>query len=305
MEAIRFYVRVGLELLRRYRFDCIVAYSHMTTGVLAAALKLVSGVKMIVEIVTAPDLVFLTDAPRPGLSGRLRHVCSDVCLHISVGLSNRAHLLFPGALAAYGWLKHKKTSVFHDFVPVCRIPRRKSEGRYLLLVGAPWYSKGVDVLVEAFRSLAADFPDLELKLLGHYEDQAGLNAILRDVPRVELLPARPNPEALQVIADATAMVLPSRCEGMPRVLIEAMAAAVPVIASDIGGILFLLKNGECGLISPVGDAVELAERLRQLLNDAALRQRLSNAGYCRAHSELNERTYVQQFTGMIEMAAGD
>ena len=276
----------------------------MTTGLLAAALKLASGVKMIVEIATDPSRVFLTDAPRPGLHGRLRHFCSDFSLHVSAGVSDGVHVLFPEALKPYRWLRRKKMSVFHDFVPVSRVPRRECSVRYLLLVGAPWYPKGVDVLVEAFRSISDDFPDLSLKILGHYNDSAGLQAVVRNVPRIELLAARPNHEALEVIAGATTMVLPSRCEGMGRVLIESMAAGVPVVGSAIGGIPFLLNGGECGLLFPDGNAVELAKCLRNLLTDSALWKRLSDAGYCRAHSELNEQTYIVEFTKMVEMATG-
>lgn len=303
VEVMRFYLSAGLRLLREDRYDCLLAYSHMLTGVLAAALKLMSGVKMVVEIVTAPNLVYLTDAPHPGFRERLLHLWSNACLQMSAGLADRVHLLFPSALTPYRWLKAKRKSVFHEFVPVCSIPHRRRDAgseNYLLVVGAPWYPKGVDLLMTAFRNLADEFPDLKLKILGYYEDHSGLQAIVGDSPRIEILQARPNPEALKVIAGATVMVLPSRCEGMPRVLLEAMAAGVPVVASDVGGIPYLLRDGECGLIFPSGDAAQLEQRLRQFLLDSDLRERLAEAGYRHAHAELNERVYVEQFTKMIE-----
>ena len=69
-----------------------------------------------------------------------------------------------------------------------------------------------------------------------------------------MLKARPLPEALAVIRNATILVLPSRCEGLGRVLIEGMAAGIPLIGSDVGGIPFMIRDGENGLVFPGGDS---------------------------------------------------
>src|SRR5262249_20079009 len=82
-----FYLRKGLELCRRERYDCIVAYSHMTTALFAAILKLLTRGKLIIEIATSPETVYLAERPRPGLRERMMHLYSDVCLHFSALLS--------------------------------------------------------------------------------------------------------------------------------------------------------------------------------------------------------------------------
>jgi glycosyltransferase involved in cell wall biosynthesis len=278
----------------------------MTTGILAGVLKLLGGTKAVVEIVTAPELVYLSDREKPGFRERFLHFYSDACLHISAVLADRVHLLYPDALSHYPRLNRKASAVFHEFVPVSRIRCcRESAGpeKFLLLVGAPWFPKGVDLLIETFHEISREFPDLKLKLLGHYEDRRGLEALIGDSTRIEILKPRPNPETLEIISAATAMVLPSRCEGMPRVLLEAMAAGVPVIASGVGGIPWLLRGGDCGLVLPLNDACELAKGLRELLSNDDLARRVSGAGYRRAHSELNETNYVQRFTAMIQATA--
>jgi glycosyltransferase involved in cell wall biosynthesis len=89
---------------------------------------------------------------------------------------------------------------------------------------------------------------------------------------------------------------------MGRVLIEAMGAGVPLVGSDVGGIPFMVRDGECGLVFPGGDSTGLEQKLRQLLADPALRRRLGDNGYRRAHQELNETVYVEQFTRMVEAA---
>ena len=97
----------------------------------------------------------------------------------------------------------------------------------MLLVGTPWYLKGADLLVEAFHRLAPDFPDVKLKILGYFPDGDKLFELIGGSPQIEVLKARPLPEALAVIRNAAILVLPSRCEGIGRVLIEGMAAGIP------------------------------------------------------------------------------
>jgi glycosyltransferase involved in cell wall biosynthesis len=73
-------------------------------------------------------------------------------------------------------------------------------------------------------------------------------------------------------------VLPSRAEGRGLVLLEAMAAGVPVVASDIPGPREIVLEGETGLRFPVGDVLRLADAVERLLSDAALRARLASGG---------------------------
>jgi glycosyltransferase involved in cell wall biosynthesis len=304
LETFRFYMRKGLELRREHRYDSIVAYSHMTTALFAGILKLLMRTKLVVEIATSPENVYLAEHPRPTWKERLMHLYSDACLHLSMLLSDRAHFLYPDQLSKYPLLRKTPNTVFHEFVTVSRIDRNKEKESepFVLLVGAPWYLKGVDLLVEAFQRLAGDFPEVKLKILGYFEDRAELDRLVGNSPQIEILKARPNPEVLKIISEARILVLASRCEGMGRVLIEAMGAAVPLIGSDVGGIPFMVRDGECGLVFHGGDAGGLEQKLRQLLGDPALRQRLGDNGYRRAHQELNEKVYVEQFTLMVEAA---
>lgn len=298
-----FYIRKGVQLHREKKFDCVITYSHMTTGLMGAAVKLFTGAKLAIEVMTSPDLVYITERPNPSFRDRLMKVYSDVCLHLSLWSCDCAHLLYPAALASYPLLKRVRTAVFHDFVPVSLVPAHQEDsGRFVLLVGAPWYLKGADRLIEAFHRLAPDFPDVRLQLLGWFPDRAELDSFIGGSPRIEVLKARPNPEALQIISRCEILVQPSRCEGMGRVIVEAMASGIPVVASDVGGIPHILRDGETGFLVPGGDPKGLEARLRQLLLDSDLRHRMGAKGYEIAHAELDERVYVQRFTEMVEAA---
>ena len=164
LETFWFYFRKGWELHRRNHYDCIVVYSHMTPTLVGLVLKLLTRAKLIVEIVTSPHLVYITEHTVPTFRDRAKKLYSDLCLHISLLLTDRAHLLYPEQLTHYRLLRRVKTSVFHDFVPISVIPRYQDSGEaFVLLAGSPWYLKGADVLIEAFRRLAPDFPQVKLK----------------------------------------------------------------------------------------------------------------------------------------------
>ena len=298
-----FYIRKGLELHREKGYDCIVVYSHMMPALAGVVLKLLTGAKLIVEIMTAPDLSYLYEHVRPTWGDRVLRVYSDFCLHLTVLASDRVHLLYKTQLERYRLLRRVPVSVFHDFVPVALIPAPPQErDRIVLFVGAPWFLKGVDILIEAFKKVTDEFPDVTLRIQGYNPDNSALEAMAAGWPCIEIVRAVPNPETLLRISRALVLVHPSRCEGMGRVLIEAMGAAVPMVGSNAGGIPSYIRHGENGFVFPSGDADELAVRLRELLGDAALRDKLGRKGYEMAHTLYDERVYVEQYKRMVEAA---
>jgi glycosyltransferase involved in cell wall biosynthesis len=300
-----FYIREGVKLHRERAFDCVIAYSHMTTGLMASVVKLLTGARLIVELVTTPQLVYVTDRARPTIRDRMMKLYSDVCLYLSLWAADRVHLLYPTQLAAYPRLGRVKSSVFHEFVPVSTIrAHTEDQERYVVMVGSPWYLKGADRLIEAFQRLAPDFPDVKLKIVGWHvgTEREQLEALAGNSKQIELVRATTNPIALQIISRCLVLAHPSRCEGLPRVVIEGLAAGVPVIGSDVGGIPDLIHQGENGFVVPGGNIRELEERLRELLADPELRRRMGANGYQFAHTQLTEAVYVEKFTAMVAAA---
>jgi glycosyltransferase involved in cell wall biosynthesis len=301
VRGLWFYVRKGLEVHRRNPYDCIVVYSHMMPALAAVILKLLTGAKLIVEIMTAPELSYLYEHPRRTLGDRLLRLFSDFSLHVSVLMSDRVHLLYKNQLSHFSLLRRIPSSVFHDFVLVSRSRPADGDGeRVVLFVGAPWYLKGADLLIRAFKNVADEFPDVTLRIQGYNPDSAAMEALAAGSPRIEIVKAVAHPETLGRISRALLLAHPSRCDGLSRVVIEAMAAGVPVIASDAGGNSECVVDGVTGLVFPSGNADELSRRLRQLLADGELRKRLGGKGHERAHAEYSEQAYVDQFTRMIQ-----
>ena len=104
---------------------------------------------------------------------------------------------------------------------------------------------------------------------------------------VELAGERRDVPAL--LASGDVFVLSSRSEGAPISILEAMAAGLPVVASDVGGVGELVVDGETGLLVPPADPARLADALERLLGDSALRRRLGAAGRTRAFERFDLR----------------
>ena len=138
--------------------------------------------------------------------------------------------------------------------------------RRLLFVGSleqPY--KGADVLL---RALARLEDSVRLTVVGDGACRPALERLAADLgvaARVSFVGKVPAGEAVRArMDDADLFVLPSRTEGLPRVLIEAMARGLPCIATPVGGIPELLSSDD---LVPVGDDVALAARIRQVLDD--------------------------------------
>ncbi len=122
--------------------------------------------------------------------------------------------------------------------------------------------------------------------------------------RVRLMGSRENiPELL---AEWDIFVLPSRWEGLPLVIIEAMMAGLPVVATRVGGVGELVEDGVTGLLVPPADPQALADALQRLLADPGLRRRMGAAGRDRALREFQLDRMVREtsdlYEGLIENA---
>jgi phosphatidylinositol alpha-mannosyltransferase len=157
-------------------------------------------------------------------------------------------------------------------------------GRHLLFVGRLEPRKGFPVALDAFQRLAGRFPDLRLLVVGDGEDRAMVDALppaVRD--RVELR-GRVGDDALpSCYRAADVFVAPAlRGESFGIVLVEAMAAGRPIVASDISGYRDVVRHGREGLLVPPGDSAALADAVAALLDDPARARSFGAAGARRA-----------------------
>lgn len=139
-------------------------------------------------------------------------------------------------------------------------------------------NKQLDVLVRAFAHIANDFPDTTLVLVGEGKERVTLEALVRELGLEARVRLRGHVEhAATYMRAFDIFVLPSRTESLGYVLLEAGCATLPVVASNVGGIPEIVKDGETGLLVGSGDVDALARALRTYLTDPALRTRMAEA----------------------------
>jgi glycosyltransferase involved in cell wall biosynthesis len=174
----------------------------------------------------------------------------------------------------------------------------------VLFAGRLMPQKGVDVLVTALDLLQHVRPRVRTLIAGsgplksELEETAhgfALDGSLRflghrdDVPRL--------------LAAADLLVLPSRYEGLPNVVLEAMTYRKPVVATAAPGTTEVVVDHETGLLVPVDDAPALARAIRTITDDAELARRMGEAGRARVEAEFGVDAMVARFAELYESLA--
>ena len=165
--------------------------------------------------------------------------------------------------------------------------------------------KNYGLLVRAFARVAgATARPMRLVLIGDGPERASLAAAAEAhgvAARTALLGHREDVAELLVGLDA--FVLPSVSEGMSNTLLEAMAAGVPVVASDVGGNREIVADGRSGLLFASGDEAQLAAHLRGLLEDPGRRAQLGSAGHDRVVREFSMNAMIRNYEALYERVA--
>jgi colanic acid/amylovoran biosynthesis glycosyltransferase len=175
--------------------------------------------------------------------------------------------------------------VIHVGIPIEQFTRGGEDPRpgfpTILFVGRHVPQKGHRVLLDAFALLAARSIEADLVLAGDGHTRADLEAYADAVgiaDRVRFLGAVGQQDIRELYAQATVFCLPSFAEGLPTVLMEAMAMELPVISTRINGAPELVRDGETGLLVTAARADELAHALERLIADPSLCRALGRAG---------------------------
>jgi glycosyltransferase involved in cell wall biosynthesis len=164
-------------------------------------------------------------------------------------------------------------------------PEPAGDGFTAICVAGLRPEKRVDLFIEAVRAARRDNPGISGCVAGEGPERERLERLAAD-SGVELLGARR--DVLELVAGADAMCLPSEAEALPMSILEAMALARPVVATDVGGTPDQVIDGETGHLVPPGDATAVTRALLALASDPASAREMGAAG---------RRLQQQRFTG--------
>ena len=198
-------------------------------------------------------------------------------------------------------------AAFMDLEPfLATEPEPLPERPTALFVGVLERYKAVDVLAEAWRLAARRVPDATLRLVGRGAlREVAERLVAEGGGRVTWDESLPTPDVARALDDATVLVLPSRSEGLGRVVVEAFCRGRAVVGSRVGGIPDLVTDGETGLLVPPEDAGALADALVRALTDRPLAERLGAAARVAIEPWLaTPEEYARAVRDLVERVVG-
>lgn len=174
----------------------------------------------------------------------------------------------------------------------------------LIQIGSVERRKGQDVLLDALARLAPDLQAaLSVTMIGRPlkpEFAARIQPQLDALPFVRHLGPLPHERIAGHIAAADVLVLPSRDEVFPVTIMEAMSLGKPIIATAVGGVPEMVRDGIDGLVVPPEDSAALAAAIERLAADPALRQRLGRSAQQRFEADLRIDIFGDQLLTLID-----
>ncbi|MGO1368555.1 glycosyltransferase [Senegalia sp. (in: firmicutes)] len=202
-------------------------------------------------------------------------------------------------------VKEIRTSTFMEKEIYSRYDSCEKETLKLLYVGYLRHEKGIQYLINAIKMIINKNlqQDIYLYLVGDGEEKEKLKTLVKEkglekriifkgyVPLGEML--------FEIYRESDIFILPSISEGTPRVLIEAMANGMPVIATDVGGIPYTIKDGYNGLLIKPEESNELFTAITRVILDRELRKKLIYNGYKFAYENTLE-AHINELVEWVE-----
>lgn len=184
---------------------------------------------------------------------------------------------------------HEKVSSLRQDKLVLRRKLGLPAGPIVICIARLANQKGQSDLIRAISLFqSAERDSAWLVLVGDGPDLDSLKTLAKEIAQERVIFAGHQVDPIQWLAAVDIFVLPSLCEGLPGALIEAMAAGLPCVATDIPGNRDLIQDGKTGLLVPVGEPQAIAEAVKRLLSDPELASRCAQSGYELVAREFDE-----------------
>jgi glycosyltransferase involved in cell wall biosynthesis len=205
-------------------------------------------------------------------------------------------------LVKYYGVKKNKTFVFHNAVYE-QVEKNHASEPVVGFLGRLDRSKGVDILIKAFAALTQKIPGARLMIAGKGKEYSRLKdlAMALKVERsVEFVGIIGYNKIFDFLRRLNFLVVPSRMDNLPTVVLEAFSCSTPVIGSDAGGIPDMIIPGHNGLLFENGNADDLAKKMLSLLQNSAERGRITGNMQNVFDEKFNMKGFVARFEDFME-----
>lgn len=306
IKLIGIYLKKVLELYRRNgKYDVIIASNPLLGGFTALVIGRIIGAKVIVEVNGNFESAFKygrKGETNPSRIESVKELYSKMTIPFFLKRADMVKFVSDRLMKPLNIKPnsiHKKS--FTDFVPINKfIEIQKSDNKYILLLGYPWFLKGVDILIKAFTTISDEFPEYRLKIVGWCPEKEYYRSLAGNNQRIELCDPVYYEGVIPLMAGSSLYVLASRTDALPRVLIEAMASRKPIIASNVDGVPDLISDGYNGLMFEKENVGDLANKIRYLLSHPEEAGRLAENGFQYVQEHLSEECYINNYKKMID-----
>lgn len=169
----------------------------------------------------------------------------------------------------------------------------RTKGSNLLFVGRLAAVKGVPILFDALQDARQSVPDLHLTLIGDGPERQNLEERAKAMGlsgAVTFAGYRSQAEVATALSETDLLVLPSFAEGVPVVLMEAMASGKPAVATQVGGVGELIQDGVTGRLVPPGDASSISDAIQTSLSDSNWYAQAATIGRAKVAQDFNAAT---------------
>jgi glycosyltransferase involved in cell wall biosynthesis len=178
---------------------------------------------------------------------------------------------------------------------VCLREYGLEENNYVLFVGRLSVLKGAQFAIEAFKSVGIEHPNLKMAIVGEGDFENHLRYLARGIRNIVFAGHVSSLRIKKTLYENSLLVVvPSLYEAFPMVVLEAMACGKAVVASNIGGIPLLVRNGESGFLAKPGDAEDLRRLVNILCEDGKLRESMGSLGKRLVQKEFSVDRMVDQ-----------
>lgn len=180
-------------------------------------------------------------------------------------------------ILTYYRVKEENIYIFPNALPDKHITNKGSLNK-IGFIGRLHRSKGVDILIDAFYKLSLEMPGLQLSIAGSGEEKERLEAQTEALSlsgKVTFEGNVPNDEICNFIAELVFLVVPSRIDNLPTVVLEAFSTGTPVIGSNAGGIPDMVEDKKTGLLFENEDVDSLYRAMKRLITERELWNKLS------------------------------
>jgi glycosyltransferase involved in cell wall biosynthesis len=246
-------------------------------------------------------------------AGLLRRKMDAASFVVTCTEANRTHLASLGSRTPVHVVYHGLNADFEPLV-AAGVARVEPARVRLLAVGRLVRKKGLDTFVDACAVLSTRGVDFEAVIAGEpgdHEEQVRARVTAAGLDeRVSFLGPLTQPALFEQYQRASVFALPCRVledgdrDGIPNVLMEAMACGLPVVTTGVSGITELVRNGENGLIVEPDRPVELADALHRLIKDPELASHLAERGRTTISERFDAATTAAQMASLLNGAEG-